>query len=388
MKSFLKNAIFCAGALPLLCKFPYLVQTFRTSPIEKSGAYFWLAIPILALVSWLIFAFVKKTKHSGESSENLSPHFFCHWNVLLKWLFFISLVILILVWGALNFVYSVNAAGVVLGIVIFACAFMWRFGWTAFYSQIPVFAIAVIASPSVLFWLNHYSGLRLERFFEIKLALSLAIFGVWNLFFLFSKKYPKPSTALFVGLACLALLFISAKKDWSASGDALDIADSSSFVAASKSNLEVWQFRQLELSESDLRFFSTSKKVERYVFASASGGQLGLLSIKVGKASDIHPIGICLKTSGAEVKNSEQIFIKTSSKNLQANRLEVVSGGQLFVMYSWFSNGEISTGDFLKFRFLSGGGGEWSHYQVMMPYEGNYDANIEDFKSFLENFSK
>lgn len=389
MNSLLKNAVFCAAALPLLCKLPYLVQTFKTSPIEKSGAYFWLALPFLAIASHLIFKFSAKFRKC-ESSEGLQKLCFSEWKASARVLFYALFGILLASWAALNFVYSVNAAGVILGIVIFAMALAWRFGWTAFYSQLPVFAIAIVASPSFLFWLNYYSGLGLERtfsFFEIKLGLSLAIFCAWNLFFIFAKKYPKPSSAAFVFCVFVAFLAISAKKGWSASGESLDLSNFQTQTRLQSGLSDSWDFRRLELSESDVRFFSSAREVERWAFASRFGTQVGLLSIRVGKASDIHPIGICMKTSGAEVKKTEQIFISVLGKNIQVNRLEVAISGRPYAVYSWFSNGEVSTGDFFKFRILSGGGGEWSHYQAMMPYAGDYNANLEDFKNFLENFS-
>jgi len=64
------------------------------------------------------------------------------------------------------------------------------------------------------------------------------------------------------------------------------------------------------------------------------------------------------------------------------NEIFFKNNEQLFVSYSFFSNGKISTGYFTKFR-LSANDNNWRHYQIVTPVDKSEIEIRNRIKDFL-----
>lgn len=360
MKSAIKNILFALCALPLLAKMPYMVSVWKSSPLEGGDFIVWLAIPAVAALCEII-----RCKAGIEGGAETYK----------KWML-TALAACLAAWFLIAF--KINAAGILLGIFILALAVDLRFGRAVFVSQIPTFMFAIVAVPSISYWLDYYLHIGLAgtySYFAFKFLFATGFLAAWSVLSVKKRRYPRIWSIIFCMAVCAAALYNRIEYNSLPAGDPI-------FVDTQKNASGEWMSREDPVSEADARFFTGCDEIVRKSYFNADSG-MQLLALSVNRISSIHPVGICLESSGYDIVSSRQVSISLSDREIQINELRVRKNGSDLAVYSWFSDGEKSTGDFTKFRLQKSAAKNWRHYQIMTPEDG---AKEDRFRSFLEAF--
>ncbi len=370
MKAWFKNFVFLAAFLPLAYKMPYLRTVWASSPVERWDKFLWLSLLLLIpLCEWIRRRANIRSRHFPR--EKL-------WTALA--------LCGVLPMLAFAYVKQINAAVILLGISLIAVAVQWRFGRRVFVGQIPCFFIAVIASPSLSYWLNYYLNAGLEGtrgYFYAKLALGLAFFAGWSIYALYQKRYPRLLSVLFAALL-LASVFVNKVNAHRLPSGAPSYLDPAKYEGENR-----WLGKELSLSAVDRRFFSGCERVSRRVYYN-DYDQVGVLGIVVGAdIHAVHPVGICLESAGWDVSSQRQAYFPSAHGEIQGAQIQASKDGKEYLIWTWFSSDKLSTGDFALFRFLRKRGEGWRHYQIMTPVTKGDLAHARDvLSSFILTFEQ
>ena len=77
-----------------------------------------------------------------------------------------------------------------------------------------------------------------------------------------------------------------------------------------------------------------------------------------------------------------------NGRNFAFEEILAVSGGNRFLFYAWYSNNEISTGSYLRFRSLWQPNDGWLIYQLMTPILSTQEAAEKSLNNFISAMSK
>ena len=359
MKKYLKNLFLIFSAIPLACKMPYLIESWQSSPFEKYDAYIWLVIPLLIFVC----EFVRRVAKISPAKESVR-----------KKLVVGLLVVFFSVFALFGF--SLNALGLVLAFAILLFALELYFGRNVVLAQIPTVLFVLLTIPNLSFWISYCFNVSfggLLSFFLYKILFGISFMIVWIVRTLQTKRYPKARSIIFVVVAIVISIFAEMRTR--------DIPNGDSFcIDSSKMKSGDWLGTAYAQTADDKRFFPHAKNIVRKIYYNKTSN-LSLLEIDVGDISDIHPVEICLRSSGALVKSTRQIYLDVNGKKIQVNEIFFKNNEQLFASYSFFSNDKISTGYFTKFR-LSSNKNNWRHYQIATPADkpdSEIRIRIKDF---------
>ncbi len=362
MKPLLKNILFALAALPLLLKVPYLTMVWRDTPLDSKDMYIWMSLPVVAFLSEVIR---RRLGIFGDVNNY-------------KRLTACVLGLAVVAYAVVAF--KVNAAGILLGIMILSLAVELRFGRRIFVSQFPTMFFAVLSCPSLSYWLDYYLHTGISEstsYFLIKISLGISFFAFWNLRTLAKGRYPRISSVLFFVFALFALFFLKIRTQTLEAGAPFDIN-------TAKLHAADWICEKIPVSAADRKFFASSPIERRAYFNDDSN--VNLLALKVNDISAVHPIGICLKSAGYDVSSSRQIYVEVAGRRIQVNELRISNEGREYMGYAFFSNGRLTTGDFTKFRFSNARQNRWMHYQIIAPFTESEEISRARVLSLLENF--
>lgn len=346
MKSYLKNFLFAISFLPLAAKFPYIISAWKYSPLDGGDMFMWLSLAFCVPIC----EFVRR--RLPQPSKVCEPH--------PKFIFSL-LIFSLLLWAVLAF--RINALGILISIFIVALSTDLRFGRKVFVSQIPSFAFALLACPSVSFWLDYYLEAGLGgaiSYFAAKFLLASFFLFIWCASALLKGRYPRLINILFYICVCLALIYNRVESKSLPVGDSI-------FVNELTLAKDSWVGKDIPPSQQDARFFKGCKKITRRAYFNDSTS-INYLGLDILDISNIHPVAICMKSAGYEIESSRQIYIKSENRKIQVNEIIAKIGARKILVYSWFANGVFSTGDFRKFRLAKFSKSKWRHYQLMMPF--------------------
>ncbi len=365
MKGWMKNLLFALCAAPFLVKLPYMLSVWKYSPLERDDIYIWLALPVFIVASEMV------RRRAGIRDKIYTK----------RALLYIAMAVCVLGWMA-SLALGINAAGVLLGIAIFALGVEFRFGRRVFVSQFPTIFFAVATCPSLSYWLDYYLHIGADEkisYFAMKVLAGVAFFSFWSIRTLIVGHYPRISNMIFCACVFAAVLYAKI------SMQTLETADPFALDTSLMKSGD-WIGIEVPKSDSDERFFTGCPVVERRSYYNTTSN-INLLALQVGKISNIHPIGICLESAGFEVRASRQIYMQISpTRKIQVNEVELDLIGEHFAAYSFFSNSNSSTGDFTKFRFSQNKQEMWRHYQIVTPAEPSVEDARERVLVFLRNF--
>ena len=261
-----------------------------------------------------------------------------------------------------------------------------RFIWqdcAGFHFYLPVVGLfAILATPSLSFWLGHYLEFELRdalSYVVAKLALAWFFLALWSLWVNYKKAYPRLQSFLFSLALCAVALFALAQRQLVQNGAPIQL------------NLEElqsgeWLARKAEVTERDLNFFTGCTWIGRMEFFD-NQSSLSVLALQVADITNLHPMPICLKSGGSEIVSSSQIYLNVHGKPVQVNELEILTGGTRSMAYSVYSNDEFSTGNFARFRLLRKDRKIWWHYQIITPVEPDKETAHRRVESFLNTFA-
>ncbi len=356
--------VFFLCFIPLALKGRYMIDVWSSTPLERWGFGLWLAIPLSALICEFV-----RTRFKVLPREETKRY--------------IMIPLLLALFAAFIFLElrpngGIHAISILLAISIIVLAVDVCFGRAIFMSQVPSYIFAYISCPSLLYWIDSYFSIGLNRPIEymlVKMAVSILFLIVWCVCVMAKKHYPQLLTLCFIGGVIFAIVLSRIKMNDAAPGDSFEIN-------LQRPQAGEWVAQNEELRENDNRFFKNIEKVSRKAYYD-NNSRISLLIIGVATSSDVHPIGICLKGGGYDVETSKQETLKINGKDAQVNELVVSFQGKKYLVYSWFSNEKFSTGDFTKFRLSVRKFKNWSHYQLMTPIT---DKNTAEARTRVENF--
>ncbi len=361
MKEKIKNLFLLISAIPLACKMPYLIKSWQGSPFEKYDIYIWIFLPIFVFLC----EFVRRVAKIDSAK-----------NCVRKNLIYLLLSLCFIAFCLLGF--WLNVVGLLLAITIFVLASELRFGRNVVLAQIPTILFVLLTIPNLSFWISYGFNISLGgllSFFISKTFFGILFMLVWIIRTLQTKRYPKARSIIFIVLAIITLIFTEIRTRDIPNGDSF-------YIDYSKFKSGDWLGIEYNKTNDDKRFFPHAKNIVRKVYYNKTSN-LSLLAIEVGDVSDIHPVEICLRSSGVLVKSSKQIYIELDDKRIQVNEVLFESNGQKFANYSFFSNDKITTGYFTKFRLF--GGNNWKHYQIVTPFDVSESEVRNRVKDFLLN---
>ena len=350
-------------AIPLVVKLPYMFNAWLYSPLDRTDVVFWgLAVGWSAIREWRYWR-----RH--EVGGHAAPY---------RWLAAVAMIPALLLWW-MTVRYEVNTLSILVGIVLIGLGVWFAGGWKRAEAHLPAFILAALGCPSTSYWTEFYlgglTGIPLLNGFELKLLFAILLITVWSAARIMLRRSISPHGAIFfaaVGIVAGMMLIRST-----------ELPPGSPLRLEPIMRKGDWIGKEQNLTALDRQFFSGSDVVRRVYFDYA--GFVSVLAVKPGEdVHQIHPIGICLRSAGWTILSQRQVLLPVS--NLQCEALEIMSGRGRYLIYSWFTNDDISTGNFRIFRRRWHSGRNWYVFQVMTPVVGSEAFAAERLNTFIRLF--
>ncbi|MBR6463770.1 MAG: hypothetical protein IKS81_00600 [Verrucomicrobia bacterium] len=382
MNALFKNALFALSWIPLLQEMPYVLNVWKISPLERGSWILWLA----ALVSLVVCELCRRRSA---------------WDVYYRehytdsiW-FAVPLILALI--GCVFFKlgpHRVHAFYILSAIMLIFSAAGWRFGVSVFMFQIPTCFFVLLGAPTVAYWIYSYLGYNISGrndYLITKLILGSGVMFVLCVSALLGDRLnklqprgiievPKPLNILFIVVVIGLFIWARASDKMTADGAAIE-------MDFSRLQSENWVGREDPVTERDINFFKGCTRVERCTYFN-DDSYVNVLALTVKDVTNLHPMDVCLRSSGAEILSLEPVYLDINGAKISLDEAKVRKDSAEFYSYAIYSNGEISTGDFAKFRLLRRDKKLWFHYQMMTPAQPNEEAVRARMVSFLESFLK
>ena len=363
MKIWQKNLLYLLSYIPLGLKMPYVLRSWMGSPYEKFDAILWLILPFVIFVNELL----RRKADIKETSESISK-------ITIGFL-------LVALAGFFALGFSLNAFGLIAGVVVVVLATELRFGRSVMHAQLPAILLVALTIPNLSFWISYFLNISvggLISFFLCKIVLAIVFFGFWAMRTLRLKRYPRMSSIVF----CVAVLFVvmfAIIRD-------RDIPNGDGAVLdATKIAQGEWVGTRATNADETKRAFPTATLVENKIFYNKNSS-ISFFAIEVGEVSEIHPPEICMRSAGVFIEKATQIYLHIGETRVQVNEIIFSFNGQKHAMYSYFTTAEKSTGYFASFRLASKQ--KWCHYQLTTLIESPQTNPRERIKDFISNFKR
>lgn len=381
MNPLFKNALFALSWIPLLMEMPYVLNVWKNSPLERGSWILWLA----ALISLVVCELCRrKSAWDAYYREHYTNS-----------VWFAVPVVLALA-GCVFFrigPHKVHAFYILAAIMLIFSAAGWRFGVSVFMFQIPTCFFVLLGAPTVAYWIYSYLGYNISGrndYLITKLILGGGVIFVWCISALLGDRLkklqprgvevPKPLHLLFALIVAGIFMWALASNKMSADGQPVEL-DFSRLQSAS------WVGREDPVTERDINFFTGCTEVSRRTYFN-DDSYVNVLALRVKDITNLHPMDVCLRSSGAEIISLKPVYLKVNSLNIALDEARIRRDSAEFYSYAIYSNGVISTGDFAKFRLLRRDKKLWFHYQMMTPAQPDEEAVRARMVSFLESFLK
>jgi len=381
MNPLFKNALFALSWIPLLMEMPYVLNVWKNSPLERGSWILWLA----ALISLVVCELCRrKSAWDAYYREHYTNS-----------VWFAVPVVLALA-GCVFFrigPHKVHAFYILAAIMLIFSAAGWRFGVSVFMFQIPTCFFVLLGAPTVAYWIYSYLGYNISSrndYLITKLILGGGVIFVWCISALLGDRLkklqprgvevPKPLHLLFALIVAGIFMWALASNKMSADGQPVEL-DFSRLQSAS------WVGREDPVTERDINFFTGCTEVSRRTYFN-DDSYVNVLALTVKDVTNLHPMDVCLRSSGAEILSLEPVYLDINGSKISLDEAKVRKDSDEYYSYAIYSNGEISTGNFAKFRLLRRDKKLWFHYQMMTPAQPDEEAVRARMVSFLESFLK
>ncbi len=137
-------------------------------------------------------------------------------------------------------------------------------------------------------------------------------------------------------------------------------------------------------TDNDRRFFGKST-IHRGVYVDTENRNINFLCVSnFDDVHKIHPAGHCLRTAGRNIIEDHFIFIDLEGRQVQVNEIILQNGEHSqMIVWSWYSNHEFSSGNFLFFRHQYEPHQNWKAYQIAISC---YDKDLSIARTTLQHF--
>ena len=342
----IKYLVALLALVPLALRFPYLMQAWSGSRLDRWDWLFYLLFVPAAV--WAL----RKEKWGK-----------CDFSALL-----VLMPMLLLALG--EKFYHINAIAVAASSgVIFAA--VWLLGaWQAAYRLLPAVVILLLGTPSSSYQLSLLLMCPVYAAWVIKFALALLCLGwIW-----YNKRRAlvvKCGTLCFAVAALASGMLLLHSRELYFEGE--------SFTPEFTPHIGDFWGRSITPDENTKRFFATSS-VRQFRYAK-SNADISVLAVQCGKnIHEIHPASHCLRTSMWTV-NSESVLHLPG--NFAVTEIDAVKGRTRMLVWVWFSSEKISTPSFLGFRRHFQSGSKYYTYQISIPVYSNIETSRKELEKFL-----
>lgn len=357
-KNVWKTGCFILASMPFLSKFPYMVNAWRTSPMDRFDWIFvlWFAgLAGCALVSEL------------RAGRNSSP----------DWL---ALPAVILTAGgflcATTF-WDIHALAIGSGILLSWATLWLLWGWPTAWRLLFAYGVLLLCTTSSRYWIGF--ALRELQFDGLWFKFGLGvILSAGQIAVLFFREYtPKRQLFFFSVVLLLGIVFFLFPVGRPLASDGFQ-------PEFGKRLFEPYLGKSQLVTPADRRFFGNSK-VERFLFAS-DDALLNVLAVsEIVDVHQIHPASHCLSLSGWDILSEKVRNIAPKGKKpFYINEIHIQDQDSFMVVWVWYSSPRRSTGSFFSFRRNWRSGEKWTSYQISVPLESdNLAAGRELLMDFL-----
>lgn len=341
--------LLAAGPLCWLFKLPYLLQAWRTSPLDR---WDWIA---------LLAAFVAAVSAYAHTPAHLRQRQFTLYRL-------IPLGISLLAFAAAEMV-SVNSFSLVSAVAVWwSCCFA---ALTPGFASalLPAFFLLCLACTSSTYWIGYFLSVSTE--------FALLLKGMAAAVLLINAALHvrvKAETAAFV------LAFLGGMIVWY-NADALS-RTSGPLILDLDHCPENCVMRELAPDESSRRFFRNS--TIRFFSIADNGGMYHLLEIrKPGDIHSIHPASHCLRSGGREIVSEETAHFRVRGVLIPLTVILTKrrTGKELFAV--WYSSHEYSCSGFLAFRRHWNRREDWRIYQISVQVNGTAEEARNDLERMI-----
>jgi len=381
MNTLFKNALFALSWIPLLMEMPYVLNVWKISPLERGSWILWLA----ALVSMVVCELCRRR-------SSWDAYYKEHYTNSVWFAVPAALALAGCIFFRIG-PHKVHAFYILSGIMLIFSAAGWRFGVSVFMFQIPTCFFVLLGAPTVAYWIYSYLGYNISGrndYLITKLILGGGVIFVWCISALLGDRLkklqprgvevPKPLHLLFALIVAGIFMWALASNKMSADGQPVEL-DFSRLQSAS------WVGREDPVTERDINFFTGCTEVSRRTYFN-DDSYVNVLALRVKDITNLHPMDVCLRSSGAEIISLKPVYLKVNGLNIALDEARIRRDSAEFYSYAIYSNGVISTGDFAKFRLLRRDSKLWVHYQMVTPAQPDEEAVHARMESFLGSFLK
>lgn len=353
MKTYFKLLVVLLCALPLAWKFPYLLNGWRFSPLDR---YDWLFFAAALLALALALPFVRRRAGSAD------------WRGLLLMLPGAACI------GAGVWL-PMNSLVIIGGILLLGGSWWLCWGWALCFSLLPVAGLLLLGVTSSSFWLEE--GIReLLGFMPLRAValkgLAAAALLLWQTAICMFARIPNCWTATYGGgLAVLALLLAVSIVHVPLQGESL-------LLRIGDLKPGDYLGREQTLTDQESRFFA-GNTARKFIYADARHS-LMLLAVVLGDdIHRIHPAALCMQSGGWTIESSSQRLLKLPGLSGAVQRLKARYNGMNYLVYVWYADPAFSTGSFPLFRQRWSADGNWQTYQLFTPDDDDADQRLTDF---------
>ena len=358
---------FLLGSLLYLAKIPYLIRSWRSSPLDRPDAAFLLLA--LVLMALTLLKTLKRDlvirpylRVLGVLAATVGAAVFSY-----------GLAI------GVNLVQFCGAFGFWLG------AFAAMGGFDATIRMVPAFGLLALAVPSTSYLLGNFLGLSSGTVLILKAcaALSFTVLS-WRVMSANAVERLVPRRFL-VGAFAFGLVLggAFAARHYLESGGVLTGEPFHPDFAVERCG--DYLGRQIEPDERFKRFFNASD-ARQYVFASHEA-TVQALAVKLGSdVHEIHPATHCLRTTGWYVWEEQAREERLGDRLVAIDEALVAQGDEKWLSWMWYADDSESTASFVRFRSQAARGG-WRIYQLRASATPTLDAARETLRGFLQTLT-
>lgn len=323
------------STLPFLSKVPYLLNAWKTSPLDQYDWVFFLAIPILLAV-----------KHKSLAG-------------LIKWRDQRGAFPLLCAAAAFAFFYfkQINTLQIAMALVIVVATVHMLWGLATAFALMPLLIIAWLGSPSTTYWTEFFFRSHFITIPYSGLILKLLVGALCALYFCLVFKPPRARSVIF-WFACAGIGAIMLYRQT----PPLHGTPLTPVITLKTGNFLIYQ---RPINDVDRVFFGDNQ-ADRIVFLADHQPRIELLSVRLtGKPRSVHPAELCLKSGGSRIHSSREITFTLKSGTLACQKILADIAGEDFLIFSWYLGPEYSTGSYLDFRKNWRPNHKWHAYQII-----------------------
>ena len=269
-------------------------------------------------------------------------------------------------------VISLNSGAIICAIMFWwAHIWMLRGGRLAF-NLLPSFMILLLSVVSSVYWMSVFLGITPTTAFWIKL-LAMAILLVLEALILHYSWLPRVENVVFcmgmTAATAVMLMLGNITKTYAPCKVAFHS------IAGKYIGIEMDKDKSFE------RFFKYSD-AHHYKYSLDNTVNFTLLTVDCHhNIHEIHPASHCLRTTGWTIESEKPIQVTIEEKIFNVTEVKASWRKSKILLWVWYSNDNVSTGNFICFRRLWRESEKWSSYQL-----GILDINdLDESRSLLKD---